>query len=302
MKTLLHLSFGLLLPCLCLSQNGVPDTLKSHHLLEFVGDANIQQSISSGSSVLPANTGMGVILIQEFGNKSVALQRFDIRELRVQLGINIASTVDTLEALWKNGGVTNTRDFGTYFMLPLNSRQAASLSFKIFGVGADDPDWRRWSPKTPFWGFFNSMQGSLFASNRALKLSDTLSIQVSAFAIHIGAMHEFMPYNLRRDKQLSLYIGLDFAYRSIGGDLGQKENDALRRELLGSPHRNFFGVGAFGGVQLKNVSAEFNIPFFFPRRDSESGERQAVAGLTGLQLLTRIRFVGGFPLHNFRKP
>ena len=86
--------------------------------LDFVGNGNLQSSISQGDDI-QASTGLGVIFERFFNGNSPLFESFEL-----EASINVASTVDAIEAETNDANqITNRRDFGTYVLNPLNSKQ-----------------------------------------------------------------------------------------------------------------------------------------------------------------------------------
>lgn len=103
--------------------------------INFVGDANIQNSINAGSP-FTANTGVGVIL-----NRFWIGETNKLRQFHLSLSINVASTADVIESEINSSTntITNQRDFGTFLLLPDNSKQSASL-YSILYFNSYSPD------------------------------------------------------------------------------------------------------------------------------------------------------------------
>ena len=135
----------------------------------------------------------------------------------------------------------------------------------------------------------------LEGSNRVWQLQDT-SVNTSILGIRAGIFYDFLPTKKRRDNDYSIIIGLAWLYRGIFGDLGQGEDDKenLRKRFLNTEEKRFFFLGARNKCWIRMKIPVCRI-VFYPFFCQEGKERE-VAGLTNLQLVTTIRFVGGFPI------
>lgn len=262
--------------------NSIPDSFLTPTAIpkpfdiKFVGNANIQKTFESGEGV-PANTGIGFTVTKYFlGRTSKTFGGF--YRIDVEGSINVASTTDTLKAdgiITANNQriVTNQRDFGTGVLTPLNSGQAVNL--QIIGYN-----------RITYFGLISGFSARYTGSNRNWQLNPDTVVQTTSNLIRVGVFHDIVPYKYRND--YSVTLGIAFARNNISGDIGQNENESLRRIFLGTDRKSFNGYEFSLGFRLKNIRAEFNY-LIFPSDVS-------VPGLTGGRLVTTIGFVGGFPI------
>jgi hypothetical protein len=276
--------------------------------LEFVGNANIQKSLTNGDEI-PANTGIGVIYRENLHERFKALHSIEI-----ELSINIASTVDTLETVYDtSNNVTNKSAFGNSILLPSNSGQA--FGFRIIGYLTQKTDsyvaaaapaaggapavpaaaapaakpWLRDQSPLPLYGFISGFNINFNGSNRNWYDSDSdRSLKVSNLSMYAGLFHEFVKRDPKIREKYSITLGAGITGKLIGGDIAQEENSELRKTFLGSTRTSFLGFETNLGLRLKNIKAEVHIPFF--------RNKDKIPGLSGVQPTTFIGFVGGFSL------
>lgn len=239
----------------------------------FVGNGDIQKSFSEGKAI-NANTGLGIIFKRRW-------QESLIQDIEFDLNINIASTADSITAQTNNQEITNKRDFGSYLLIPNNSKQSANFDFNVSFGNYENNKWAK---------FVSGLNFRFNASNSIWVYNNT-PINLSAFSTRLGLFHEFMPDLIRHNETTSYSIkfGAAYSFRGLYGDLSSKQNETLRNKFLSTNNTRFNGLELFLGFRLKNLSAEIQIPIL---RNGIS----EVAGLTNTQFVTSIRFVGGFSL------
>jgi hypothetical protein len=246
----------------------------------FVGTGDIQLALNDGNDIA-ANTGLGVLFWRIWKDNT---------ELQLDARINVASTADTLTAFRTNSTLNNTRVFGNYILVPASTGQGTFIN--------------------TLWYFdklqkakIDGLQVSALASNQVWQLNTTnrnpntgldetiySNSNVSIVAFKAGIFHEFIPEDTRRQRGYSIRMGINYNLRSIQGDIARSNMDQLRKELLGTEKRTYHGGDLLLSLRLKNIRAEASLPGFLFR----SGE--SVNGFTGVQFVTSISFVGGFPL------
>lgn len=247
----------------------------------FVGAGDIQLALAEGRNIA-ANTGLGVIFWRIWDSN---------KELQLETKVNVASTADTLSASNLNGIISGNRTFGNFILAPNATGQGTyvnSLWYNAFDVGDV---------------FVDGIQISALASNHVWKLDEKTvdpttgviyskleSNNVSLVFLRVGLFHEFVPEQLRREKGYSIRFGVNYNLRSIQGDVGQLFLDRFRQTMIGTKKRTFHGGEFLVSLRLKNLQAEASLPFIKHRRN------EPVAGLSGVQFVTSISFVGGFPL------
>jgi hypothetical protein len=250
-------------------------------VLNFYGSGNIQKALE-GEDALPANTGLGVNYYHTFTGTPSRLAKY-FRTLEIDASINVASTVDTLEAEYDTltGQISNSSNFGSSILTPLNSGQAVKLCLRMDFKGK------------LFGWFIDGLKIKYVGSNRNWNIKDTVAsverfkvFQVTNNYFRAGLFQEFLPEKYLND--YSINFGLYFAYNSIKGDIGLRSNGELREETIGTKKRNFMGPEVALEIKLKNLRAEFGYSFL--------GAGREVPGLTSGRLITTISFVGGFPL------
>lgn len=244
--------------------------------LNFVGDANIESSLNSGSDIA-ANTGIGLSLDRFWFCETNIFRSFDLN-----LSINVASTTDTIFAEVNSlGEVTNQRDFGSYLLTPRSTKQSATLSGSVYfnDFESDERDKKIFKYIS---GFMFEATGS--NSNWVLESSN---INLAALAVKLGIFHEFIPDRIRYHDGYSIILGLSRSWRTVLGDLNFESFKDTKLKLLNTDRTSFGGYEFTSKFRFKNVVAQVSIPIL-------GGSE--VPGLTGSQFITSISFVGGFPL------
>ena len=94
----------------------------------------------------------------------------------------------------------------------------------------------------------------------------------------------------RRKKGYSIRLGVNYAGRSIQGDLGRQRE--IRKELLSNVERNYHGLEFVLAGRFKNIQAEALLPWLHIGANND----RTFPGLSGVQCNTTISFVGGFSL------
>jgi hypothetical protein len=241
-------------------------------LVQFVGSGEIQKSISAGTDI-PASTGIGLQFRRLFPIEYKFFNVVKISKIELDININIASNVDTISAILnKDNTVSNTRDFGSFMLSPVTSKQALLVNYRMhfrnqFGV-----------------------QANIISSNRVWEnRNDTLfrDSWVSCLSMRIGLFYEFIP-RIFSSNDYSVTFGLDLSQRSIFGDIYQKSHTDFRKNILQTTDRKFFGFEPNIILRLKNIRAEVSFPYMISDND--------ISGLTNGQLILAIKFIGGFPL------
>lgn len=271
--------------------------------LEFLGNGDLQKSISSGQQV-SANSGLGVLFEKFCGTNDKSGKQKTVLYTQFDLVVNVASTVDSIASKYdSNGNVTNVRDFGSYLNNPTSSKQAVSFNGKIafnhsknhrcptFGKGDGNT-----SPINWLTGIINGIQVRLVGSNNLWTYKGQ-STNVTAISGRMGVYYEFLPDDKRFDfsdnsaKEIySATLGINYSFRSILGDLESVQYKSLRVNILnGNPYYLFSGIEFNFAIKLKNLSAEVSIPIM-------NEPYHPIDGLSNTQLFTSIRFIGGFPL------
>jgi hypothetical protein len=252
--------------------------------IQFVGNGNISASLSSGNPI-PANTGIGVIY-----RESLPEMYKWLYSMELQVSINIASTVDTVTAKYdpKTGNSTNKSDFGNSLLLPINSGQAFSINFRGYLTKFNKYRGRILDNNgypIPAFDFISGFFVNAVGSNRNWS-NDTMSVKASQMSLQIGLFHEFVKPAYRTNYSITLGVG--FSGRWLAGDITQHDYDELRQQMTGTTRKSFAGIEAIVGLRLKDIKAEFHIPFL----PSKNG----MPGLSGTQPSTLIGFTGGFSL------
>ena len=242
--------------------------------LNFVGDANVQNSLSSGSE-LTANTGIGLVMDRFWlGNRNL------FRQFTVSMTINVASTADSIMAeVSGNNEVLNQRDFGTYLLIPNSSKQSANLKgnlyFNDFGEEA-----------LKVTKFVSGINFDLVGSNSNWVFKDQ-NLNLAALALKIGIFHEFIPDKIRFNDGYSIIVGANYSSRYILGDLNFDQFSESKKSLINTDKSSFHGIEFTAKFKFRNIVAQVTLPFL-------AGDE--VPGLTRSQFVTSIGFVGGFPL------
>ncbi|MDB4539273.1 hypothetical protein N9231_02565 [Saprospiraceae bacterium] len=242
--------------------------------LNFVGDANVQNSINSGKE-FSSDTGIGLVLDQFWlGERNL------FRQFNFNLSVNVASSADTIfSILNEEGEVLNKRDFGSFLLLPKNSPQSATLAGSIyFNSFGDDA--------LTITKFISGFNFEIIGSNSNWKYGDQ-NINMAALSLRAGIFHEFIPDNVRYFDGYSITFGLNYSSRYIMGDLHFDKFQDAKYELLNANRSTFHGLEFSTKFKFRNIIATVSTPFIL------GGE---VPGLTKSQFITSIGFVGGFPL------
>jgi hypothetical protein len=242
--------------------------------IEFVGNTEMQKAISDNSGI-PANAGLGVRFTKTF-NPPTSLAH--IEKLELDLSISIASTIDTIMAKTNSShNILNVNAFGSSILLPLNSGQSVSFSFRAFKNIGSTINWVFGKN----WGY----EGSFTASNRVWNVADT-SQNVSSISGCLGIFSELM--SLKDVDNFSISAGIDFSFRSILGNLGHEYASEFRKRIIGTDKTSFFGFEPNITIRLKDIKAIASFPILFLHND--------VPGLNRGQFVAMIKFTGGFPL------
>ena len=249
--------------------------LKDSAVIEFVGSAEVQKSISSKSDI-PANAGIGLRYVRFF---SEATKPLGIFKIEADVAISIASSVDTITALYDEGNnISNAYSFGNSILLPLNSGQSLVLNSKAYIL----------NPLGRMVIFRNcGIDLNFSASNRVWKVQNSTR-NASTINFNVGLFSEFVPESRMND--FSITVGLAWTNRIIIGDVGHHLSENFRRDVLGSSRKWYSGIEPNLSIRLKDIRATASIPILF------SSQKNSVSGLTNGQFVTTIKFVGGFPL------
>lgn len=258
--------------------------------IEFVGAGEIQKSFSEGKEI-PASTGLGIYYERNMDYGSV-------KKMELEAVINIASTVDTIFAKYNSATkeINNRRDFGNYLMSPTISGQSTSVHYRLYinelyNKRVIEKQRRPW---------ICGWDIQLAVSNRVWSNSnDSIekSVHASGLSIKGGPFYEFIPhlFNNSEEKGNETYsasVGVNISYRMLLGDVSQNNQKAFRKELTGVKNIYALGIEPNFVLRLHNIRAEAAIPILFNLGDKNIG----APGLTGIQFVTTIKFVGGFPL------
>jgi hypothetical protein len=277
--------------------------------IRFVGTGDIQLYMQQKENV-SASTGLGVLFWRIWPNieyDSDNTNNTTGLELQLEVKVDVASTSDTIIAVYQNNIVTNIRSFGSYIFAPLSSGQATTINslwyfkpkeynaltgvtkrgkiisskreVKLLGVKFTKPE-----IKLPIDG----IEINAAAANQVWKTDSVSSINVSVIAWRAGVFHEFLADPLRREKGYSIRLGVNYVGRSIQGDVGRSE--ATRMLLLLNDETTYHGGEVAVSIRLQNIRAEAALPIM------HIGSKSSVPGLSGAQFTTTISFVGGFPL------
>lgn len=254
--------------------------------IDFVGSGDIQQSVSNGTDY-NANTGLGIIFerYNSFGTDISAPNENLLQTLEIEAVFNIASTTDTIVASFddETNIMTNGRNFGNYILNPISAKQSLYLNSNVyFGF-----------PNNFFGNYISPVISGLnfrvIASNNTWQLNDEV-YELGVMAFRGGIFHEFLPDNYRLNtdgrSRYSLFLGANFTYRGIFGDI--VANEDVRKAFLGNSRTDFKAIEFNFGFRLNNLRVEFQMPIF--------KDKNNIQGLTGTQFLFTLKFIGGFGL------
>lgn len=259
--------------------------------LDFVGSGDIQQSLSNGDDI-NANTGLGVVFELYNGNGDEETKK-TIQSLELEGIITVASTSDSIIAEFEDEELINRRAFGTYVLNPISSKQSLYVNSNVFFNHPDDDD--------GFWKFIrrhilHGVNMRVITSNSVWKYNNQTS-HLGALYFRGGIFREFVPDNHRIETEglnqgkvkYSIFLGLNYSYRNIIGDITADKYDDLREDIFGSKQTSFNGFEFNFGFRLNNLRAEFQMPIL-------KGTDGSIEGLTDTQFLFSIKFIGGFSL------
>ncbi|NUQ24553.1 MAG: hypothetical protein HUU34_11425 [Saprospiraceae bacterium] len=126
-------------------------------------------------------------------NKKNKMGKNPFQDIEFSLKINVASTADTIFGKIDNATLSNRRDFGTYLLIPVNSKQAASVDF--FGYFAHRRGWTR---------LINGVNVNFTASNSIWK-TDTTTSFLAGVMLKAGVFYDFVPDQIRKEKKYGSY-------------------------------------------------------------------------------------------------
>lgn len=266
--------------------------------IDFVGTGDIQKTISEGQDI-QANTGIGIVY-ERVNDKE---DRF-FQSLELDAFINIFTTADTLIGGFTNSQLDNRRSFSSYLLNPISSRQSTYINANYyFGYPRkieSAVDIMEEKPKNFTWfgkmaNYISGVNARFIASNSTWQYNSDTIRNIAALYARLGVFHEILPDNYRYDEstgrtKYSCYIGVNYSFRGMFGDLSSAENELIREKFLGSKRKAFGGTELNFGFRLNNLRAEFQMPIL-PGKGNK-----AIEGLTNTQFLFSIKFVGGFGL------
>ncbi len=247
------------------------DPLKSIFEITFVGEGNLQSSLTSGSKLSP-NTGLGVVL-----NRFWFEDKVKIRQFNLGLSISVANTFDTISAKLDNNLISNQRDFGSFLLIPTNNKQSAILSSSVY--------FNRFNSKLA--KVFSGASFTFLGARSLWNINNT-DYHMAAVQWKLGVFHDFVPDKYRYHNGYSIIVGGNFGGRYLLGDINYNSNEDKRMEFINSKKKSFFAFELYAQIKIRNIIAEVNLPLFL-------GDEE-VPGLTKSQFFTTIRFIGGFPL------
>lgn len=260
---------------------------KNYVFIDFVGTGDIQKSLSEGDGV-NANTGLGIIFERyngsigsEFSKSKNIIQSFELEAL-----INVASTADTINASFNNSLLENRRNFGTYIINPISQNQSLFVNANLYLGYPDSGFVGKISP------YISGINARFITSNSVWGNQDGFR-NLGAVSFRAGIFHEFIPDNFRINEEgrskYSLFLGLNYAYRGVFGDITSDSNKVFFENILGTNETNYNGWELNFGFRLNNLRAEFEMPTL-------KAKNAQVEGLTNTQFIFSLKFVGGFSL------
>lgn len=266
--------------------------------IQFVGTGDIQLALAEGKDIA-ASTGLGAIFWRIWPNEQFEFEDFNSAmsgmELQLEIKVNVASTTDTISALFNNNILMNRRVFGSYILAPVSSGPATTINSIWYikpskyntetGVTS-----RRLFNGKKFKGipFIDGVELGAIAANQIWLYDGFQAKNVSMIGWRAGIFHEFLPDPVRRQEGYSIRLGANYIGRSIQGDMG-RDSDTLN-DLLLNQETTYHGLEFALTLRLRNIRAEASLPIM------HIGATNPVPGLSGTQFLTAISFVGGFPL------
>lgn len=253
--------------------------------ISFVGNGDIQKSLSENADI-QANTGLGVVFFRLWEDSSDRKRSLLVQSIQFDFVVNVASTSDTIVGNYNNNILRNQRDFGSYILNPINSRQATYFDFSAY-TNNNIP----WGKEGKFNFFRNVLSGVnvRFIASNSVWQGQTASVNLAGFMFRAGIFHDFIPDHVRIRKDYSATIGVSYTYRGILGDIRSSQYEDFRKQMIVSDRVRYNGYELNLALKLRNIRAEVQIPAL-------NYKNAEVIGLTGTQFITSIRFVGGFPL------
>ena len=261
--------------------------------IDFIGSGDIQKSMSEGKEI-NANTGIGIIFERTkwIKNDDLMIMHEIIQSFELEGTINIATTADTIISKMNNNVLQNRRNFGTYVLNPISSKQSLYINSNIYFGYPIKKDLE----KTFFAKIASVVSGvnmRVISSNNIWRYNES-DTNLGVLAIRAGVFHEFIPDNYRLSKEegrskYSLFLGMNYTYRGVFGDISSSKNDELRTNILGTSKTQFQGFEMNFGFRLNNLRAEFQMPML-------KNNDETIDGLTNTQFLFSIKFIGGFAL------
>lgn len=262
--------------------------------IQFVGSGEVQKAITEGSE-LPVNTGLGVIYRKEFNPDSLRekIYRFGRNKASIEKGtkiykpsflrpllfeleaiINIASNTDTLSVDRVNGNIINRSAFGSGINTPINSRQSAKLTARIYCKD--------------YIHILDGYEAGLYISNRSWLINDSTNIGAGVLNFKLGFFADVIPNKFLENNSIRLGI-VPLGFKFLIGDIAQSTNNIYRNEIIGSENIFFWSPELNLTIQLQNIEANFSLPITYTYGSD-------VPGLSGVQFITSISFTGGFGL------
>lgn len=259
--------------------------------LYVVGSGELQKTINQGDK-LPASTGIGVFYERKTINNPIL--KFELEAI-----INVASNADTIFTIYKNDFVNNKRDFGSYLMSPTMSKQSTYIHYRSYRNELLTKRYLQ-EQRRPYicgWDARMALSSRVFYDTK-----DGNNYHASSLYLLIGPFYEFIPQNSQKGSSkdpidnISITFGISGSFRMLIGDIIQKDNQDFQKKIFNN-NKNLVLLGAEPNFQIKleNIVFEATLPVLF----NVSNKGTSIPGLSGIQFLTSIRFIGGFPLKVF---
>lgn len=261
-----------------------------------IGSGELQKSISENKD-FAASTGIGLMYWRIWPESEGSA------EMQLDLVINVASTVDTLIAKTDNNLITNNRRFGNYVLAPAIGGQSTEINAVFYFKDKNIYTTKRKTIAGKGLTYIDGLQFNFFGANEIWRYDSTFQVSDTVFNTRTrlidvfvagwkaGMFYDFIKEDVRRTKGFSVRLGTSYIGRAVKGDGGIKDKQTtdLREKFLLNRMTTHHGVEFSFVVRFGNITAKALMPMMIVRSDDP------VPGLSGVQFITSIGFVGGLP-------
>ncbi|GAB3831489.1 hypothetical protein [Hymenobacter jeollabukensis] len=251
--------------------------------IKLTPDGDVKK-VLDGEKITPVNGSLG--FSAERYITYVAPEKDE--EVRVYAGsinflVNLASTVDTLRALFDaNGNITNRKLFGTTLLLPTPGGRFGKaillnfdyLPFHDSHAKANEGLRSAFFRELAISGYFNASSTQWQLSDKNVKdtriMAGALYAQWDIITTYMSIFNTNQtPKNTFR---FSPFIG--YTFRHIGGDI--QLDKPLRTAVLGTDKNFFSGIDAGCSIFVNNLRVSVSFPYFRKQNIEGFGKSQFV--------------------------